>query len=163
MRQRRIVSCAQPEAEAEIEDDSDSSTNAGRSDRNGGAAAMQKIFLLSSFQSLATLDRSPSIMNPELPPRIPSQPPPIPTSPRTLAPSLDLRSISGTQGMSVADLQQAVAAGGRFVRFQYCVSVLVLSFKRSSPIMFVPPGESSFAKGLPYTLGRVRARECGQI
>jgi hypothetical protein len=28
----------------------------------------------------------------------------------------------------------------------------VLSFKRSSPIMFVPPGESAFAKGLPYTL-----------
>jgi hypothetical protein len=92
-------------------------------------------------------------MNPELPPLISSKPPLIPsTPPGSLAPALDLRSISGVQGMSVADLQQAVAAGGKFVRFQFCVSVLVLSFKRSSPIIFVRPGESAFAKGLSYSL-----------
>jgi hypothetical protein len=54
--------------------------------------------------------------------------------------------------MSVADLQQAVAAGGKFVCFQFCVSVIVLSFKRSSPIIFLRPGESAFSKGLPYSL-----------
>jgi hypothetical protein len=54
--------------------------------------------------------------------------------------------------MSVADLQQAVAAGGKFVCFQFCVSVIVLSFKRSSPIIFLRPGESAFSKGLPYSM-----------
>jgi hypothetical protein len=54
--------------------------------------------------------------------------------------------------MSVADLQQAVAAGAKFVRFQFCVSVIVLSFKRSSPIIFVPAGESAFSKGVSYSL-----------
>jgi hypothetical protein len=54
--------------------------------------------------------------------------------------------------MSVADIQQAVAAGGRFVLYQYAISVLVLSFKRSSAIMFIRPGESAVAKGIPYSL-----------
>ena len=54
--------------------------------------------------------------------------------------------------MSATDLQQAIAAGGRFVIYQYAISILILSFKRSSPIMFVRPGESALAKGIPYCL-----------
>ena len=54
--------------------------------------------------------------------------------------------------MSVADLQQAVTAGGKFVRFQFCISVLVMSFKRSSPIIFLQPHESAWLKGLSYSL-----------
>jgi hypothetical protein len=84
----------------------------------------------------------------------PSSPPPLPPThgfsqgPIRLAGQM----VAGTEGMSLADLQQAVARGGRFVFFQYCFSVLILSFKRSSPIVFVRPGESAFAKGLPYSL-----------
>lgn len=89
-------------------------------------------------------------MNPQLPPVIPSKPPLIP--PPIPVPALDLRSIAGVQGMSVADLQQAVAAGAKFVRFQFCISVIVMSFKRSSPIIFLRPGESAFSKGLSYSL-----------
>jgi hypothetical protein len=92
-------------------------------------------------------------MNTQQPPPIPVQVPPIiKTPPPVPVPSIDLRSIAGTEGKSIAELQQAVAAGGRFVVFQYCISVLILSFKRSSPIMFIPAGESAFAKGLPYSL-----------
>jgi hypothetical protein len=40
-----------------------------------------------------------------------------------------------------SDLERQVLAGGRFVVFQYCFSVLVLTFKRSSVIVYVPPGE----------------------
>jgi hypothetical protein len=54
--------------------------------------------------------------------------------------------------MSAAELRQAVADGGRFVVFQYCISVIVMSFKRSSPIIFVRKGEGTFAKGIPYSL-----------
>lgn len=54
--------------------------------------------------------------------------------------------------MTPADLPDAVAQGGRFLLFQYCFSVLILTFKRSSPILFVKPGESAFAKGAPYSL-----------
>lgn len=54
--------------------------------------------------------------------------------------------------MSGAEIQAAVAQGGRFLVFPYCVSVLVLTFKRSSPIFFVKAGESAFSKGMPYAL-----------
>ena len=41
---------------------------------------------------------------------------------------------------------------GRFVVYSYCVSVLVMSFKRSSGIVFVPEGTSPFVAGLRYSL-----------
>jgi hypothetical protein len=54
--------------------------------------------------------------------------------------------------MTLADVHQAVANGGRFVLYQYAISVLILSFKRSSPVMFIRPGESAFMKGIQYSL-----------
>jgi hypothetical protein len=53
--------------------------------------------------------------------------------------------------MSLADLQRTVSNGGRFVVYQFCVSVLVLSFKRSSPIIFLKPGENGFGAQAPYS------------
>lgn len=75
-------------------------------------------------------------------------PPPIPAPPKIPAATL-LPSISGLSG---TDLQSAVAQGGRFVIFQYCVSILVMTFKRSSSIYFIKPGENAVAKGLPFSL-----------
>ena len=54
--------------------------------------------------------------------------------------------------MTAADIRNAVAQGGRFVLFQYCFSVLIMSFKRSSPIFFLRPGEGAFSKGATYSL-----------
>lgn len=88
-------------------------------------------------------------MNEHVPPPIP---PPIinPRSPPAVAP--DLSRISGAESLTPADLREAVARGGRFVLFQYCFSVIVMSFKRSSPVFFIKPGESTFAKAAPYCL-----------
>ena len=59
--------------------------------------------------------------------------------------------IIGIEGMTQQQVQDAVARGGRFVIYQYCFSIIVMSFKRGSDIHFVPPGQSRVAKGLPYT------------
>src|SRR5436309_2666801 len=82
-----------------------------------------------------------------VPPPIPAAPPKISSS-EAPVPTL-LPPISGLTG---TDLQSAVAQGGRFVIFQYCVSVLVMTFKRSSSIYFINGGESAVAKGLPFSL-----------
>ncbi len=58
--------------------------------------------------------------------------------------------IVGIERMTVQQVQDAVASGGRFVVYQYCFSVIVMSFKRSSDIHFVPAGESALRKGAPY-------------
>jgi hypothetical protein len=60
--------------------------------------------------------------------------------------------ILGIEGLSPDQLRFELQRGGRFVLFQYCVSVLVVSFKRSSPIYFVRSGESPARKGIGYTL-----------
>ncbi|WP_320685400.1 hypothetical protein [Gemmata algarum] len=54
--------------------------------------------------------------------------------------------------MSVRELVDSVERGGRFVIFQYAVSVVVLSFKRPTDIHFVPPGEGTFGKSVGPTL-----------
>lgn len=59
--------------------------------------------------------------------------------------------IIGAEGMNLEQLKLAVASGGRFVIYQYCVSVLVMSFKRSSSIHFVPAGGASGRQAGKFT------------
>ena len=59
--------------------------------------------------------------------------------------------IVGIERMTVQQVSDAVAQGGRFVIYQYCFSVIVMSFKRGSDIHFVAPGESSARKGASFT------------
>lgn len=40
----------------------------------------------------------------------------------------------------------------RYVVFSYCISIIILTFKRESEVVAIEPGESAFVKGLPYTL-----------
>ena len=61
--------------------------------------------------------------------------------------------IKGTENMTVDEINQAINEGGRFVVYQYCFSVMVMTFKRNSDIQFVKPGEKrQFATLLLLTL-----------
>jgi hypothetical protein len=62
-----------------------------------------------------------------------------------------LAGIHGTQGMSAPQLQAEIQRGGVFVRYYYCISILVMTFKRSSPIYFIKAGHSRVGKGVGYT------------
>jgi hypothetical protein len=45
-----------------------------------------------------------------------------------------------------------VQRGGKFVLYSYCVSLLVVTFKRPSEIYFIRSGESAIGRGMPLTL-----------
>ncbi|GMU59244.1 MAG: hypothetical protein AMXMBFR34_10070 [Myxococcaceae bacterium] len=60
--------------------------------------------------------------------------------------------IKGIDGMSVGELQDQIRQGGKFVIYSYCISILVMTFKRSSDIHFVRSGDSAVLAGLQYTL-----------
>ncbi len=60
--------------------------------------------------------------------------------------------IEGIAGMSPDQIQREVERGARFVQFQYCVSALVITFRRNTSIYFVRGGESAAGKSLPWTL-----------
>lgn len=60
--------------------------------------------------------------------------------------------IIGVDGMTVGQVMDGVKAGGKFVVFEYCVSVVVMTFKRPSSIYYIAPGGSTVGKSLPFTL-----------
>ncbi len=59
--------------------------------------------------------------------------------------------IIGIDNMSPEQLKGEVAAGGRFVIYQYCISVVVVSFKRGSDIYFIRAEDNAVTKGLLFT------------
>jgi hypothetical protein len=60
--------------------------------------------------------------------------------------------IVGIEGLSGTQIQLELQQGARFVMYQYCISVVILSFKRFSSIHFIRPGESAVGKGLGWSL-----------
>jgi len=60
--------------------------------------------------------------------------------------------IIGIDGMQADQLNFELQRGARFVVYTYCISILVMSFKRGSAVHFVRSGESAVTKGLKYSL-----------
>jgi len=60
--------------------------------------------------------------------------------------------IHGIEGMKQGELEFEIQRGGKFVLFQYCISVLVLTFRRPSAIYLIRHGESAASKGVRFTL-----------
>ncbi|HSO12787.1 MAG TPA: hypothetical protein VLT51_10460, partial [Anaerolineales bacterium] len=49
-------------------------------------------------------------------------------------------------------LQMELQKGGKFVMYQYCISLLVVTFRRSSNIYFIRSEDNAIVRGLPFTL-----------
>ena len=60
--------------------------------------------------------------------------------------------IRGIEGMKAGEVDFEIGRGARFVFFQYCISIVVLTFRRASDIYFLRQGESAVTRGLPFTL-----------
>ncbi len=51
-----------------------------------------------------------------------------------------------------AHLQQELNAGAKFVTYQYVISILIMTFQRSSDIYFIRAEESRLTRGLVFSL-----------
>ena len=60
--------------------------------------------------------------------------------------------IKGLDRVTPEHLRFQLGRGAKFVLYQYCVSLVVITFRRSSRIYFIRPGESAVGKGVPFTL-----------
>jgi hypothetical protein len=60
--------------------------------------------------------------------------------------------IVGIEGLSAQELNIELQQGAKFVFFQYCISIIFMTFKRPSSIYFVRAGESKISKGLGFSL-----------
>ena len=60
--------------------------------------------------------------------------------------------IKGLEGLSGTEIQNEIEKGAKFVLFTYCISLLVVTFRRSSNVYFVRPRESAIKYGWPWLL-----------
>lgn len=82
-----------------------------------------------------------------MPPPLPSKvPPPLPEGSSTKPPVIPGK----IEAMN--ELEQRVLEGGRFVVFQYCFSVFIMTFKRSSSVTFLKRDQDGFSGALTHSL-----------
>jgi hypothetical protein len=60
--------------------------------------------------------------------------------------------INGIEGLTKDEITRELQSGGKFVIFQYCISIIILTFRRSSDVYFIKSSEGTFGKSLFYTL-----------
>lgn len=60
--------------------------------------------------------------------------------------------IIGIKGMTLHELKNEIDRGGKFVIYQYCFSILVMTFKRPTDIYFIRAGESALGKSAGWTI-----------
>ncbi len=58
--------------------------------------------------------------------------------------------IVGLEGLTVDEVNLELERGARFVVFDYCISVIVMTFRRPSSVYFIRAGESALARGLGF-------------
>ncbi len=56
--------------------------------------------------------------------------------------------IKNIEGLSENQIRDLVNKGGKFVIYTYCISIVIMTFKRSSNIHFIKPGNSAITPGL---------------
>jgi len=54
--------------------------------------------------------------------------------------------------MTPEQLRFEIQRGAKFVQYQYCISILVMTFKRYSKVTYIAPEEGAVVKGLGFTL-----------
>jgi hypothetical protein len=60
--------------------------------------------------------------------------------------------IKNIEGLSAHDLQKAVNSGARFVYYTWIISVIIVTFKRTSGVYLVRGEESRVTKGFIFIL-----------
>ena len=63
-----------------------------------------------------------------------------------------MANIQGVDGLSVEEILDLVARGGRFVQFKYCFSLMVVTVTQPTDIFFIRPGENAVSKAMPYVV-----------
>jgi hypothetical protein len=58
--------------------------------------------------------------------------------------------IHGTEGLSPDTISAEVDQGGKFVVYEYCISVLILTLRLRSGIYFIGPRESGVGQRIAY-------------
>ena len=125
-----------------------------------GAITSEVLTVAAGEQDWKPLKEHLTSLSGQMPPALPAIPvatavtaAPATSSAHLNVPMLvDGKVVNGTQGKTVEQIMSEVAQGGRFVVFQYAFSIIVMSFKRSCAITYLPPGDSGTGKAFGWSL-----------
>ena len=59
--------------------------------------------------------------------------------------------IRGLEGLTGDQITEDLERGARFVYYRFCVSILIITFRRSSSIYYLRLGEGGVGKGLAFS------------
>ncbi len=54
--------------------------------------------------------------------------------------------------MTVGEMREELKLGARFVVYEYVISLIVVTWRRPSPVFYIRPGESTARYHWPYSL-----------
>lgn len=60
--------------------------------------------------------------------------------------------INNINGLTTAQIRQEVSQGGKFVFFKYTISIVIMTFRRTSDIYYIQPEKSSFSHSWIFLL-----------
>ena len=60
--------------------------------------------------------------------------------------------IKNIEGLTAEDLQREVNKGGRFIYYAITISILVITFKRTSGVYLVRKNQNAVMRGFPFTI-----------
>ncbi len=62
-----------------------------------------------------------------------------------------MEEIIGIDGMSIDEIKFEINRGTKFVTYEFCISIILVIFRRRGAVYFIKSGESRVAKGLGLT------------
>lgn len=60
--------------------------------------------------------------------------------------------LKNIEGLSVNEIEHELSKGAKFVVFEYCFSIILMTFKRGSDIYFIKAGESTLKYSIGFSL-----------
>ena len=60
--------------------------------------------------------------------------------------------ILGMDGLTDQQINEDLQNGGKFVIYRYTISIIILTFRRSSDVYYIRPGQNAVVKGLGWTV-----------
>jgi hypothetical protein len=73
-------------------------------------------------------------------------------TPDQTPPHSDLIPLGGSRPLFPDEVRARVAAGARLVRFEFCVSLLLFTVRRQSPVFLTESWQHRYLRGLGYSL-----------
>ncbi|MFD2247509.1 hypothetical protein [Pontibacter ruber] len=62
-----------------------------------------------------------------------------------------MATIKNLEGLTTEEINEELQNGAKFVVFQYCISIVIMTFKRGTDVYFIRSGESALKYSLPFT------------